>query len=439
MIKNSTIVGKYLLLLIVTAFFASFSSKAQTYIPKLKFSQPELVSGIDGQKDATYKFTDVTPGIDAFVKIESLVNGAILVNIDQPTLGYFDAWQPIVGGPGTYGSSYIKWDIEFRTTAGTVYSFPELCASAVDIDGDNVRVREFVDVNGQSSYKVPGQVPTLLTISENTDTDNVYGDDPNLTNLHALGPVVNRTDIDTFSQDVRIDYHFIDKSKIKFYTGSQIDDNGTGGAIATDRYFCIYFIKIIAEFSALPITYHSFDAIVNNNNNVNLSWLTTAETRNDHFEVERSFDQTNFATIGIILGAQSSNGTSNQYRFKDDASELQNHKLIYYRLKQVDINGKLSYSIIKRVLMNTSKINVQVMPNPYMEKLNINFVSDVQGTAEVRLFNRAGSLVKQTQSTIVSGYNHLQIQDLNSQAPGLYIVNVIINGSVVVSQKIIKQ
>ena len=438
MIKNLTLPGKCIILLAILTCFTSFSAQAQAVAPKIKFRQPQLVSGIDGQKDATYKFPNVIPGVDAFVKIESLVNGAILVNIDDSTLGYYDAWQPSVNGPGTYGSSYIKWDFEFKTTSGTVYTFPLIDASAVDVDGDNVRVREFVDINGQSSYEVPNQIPSLLSVSNVSDTDNIYGDDPSPTNLHALGPVTNRTGIDTFSQDVRIDYHFINKSKIKIYTGSQIDSNGNTGGISTSRFHCIYFMKIEALFSVLPVTYHSFEAIVNNYK-VNLSWITDDVKRNDHFEIERSYDQKEFKTIGIIMGSQTTNGVSGQYNFKDGDLELTAHKEVFYRLKYIDINGKFSYSIIKRVSMNTSKMNVQVMPNPYMDKLNVNFVSDANGTAEVRLLNTSGSLVKKIQSTIARGYNNLQLQDLNSQAPGLYIVNVIINGKVIGSQKLIKQ
>ena len=75
------------------------------------------------QKMQSINLLKLLPGVDAFVKIEDIKNGAKLVNIDDSTFGYYDAWQPIVGGPGTYGSSYIKWDIEFKTTSGSIYTF----------------------------------------------------------------------------------------------------------------------------------------------------------------------------------------------------------------------------------------------------------------------------------------------------------------------------
>src|SRR5664279_6520977 len=77
--------------------------------------------------------------------------------------GYPDAWQPTVGGPGTYGTSYIKWDVEFDT-AGVPYVFSLLDLSAVDVDGDNARVRELSGIVGSNmNYSL-----SLIHISEPT-------------------------------------------------------------------------------------------------------------------------------------------------------------------------------------------------------------------------------------------------------------------------------
>ncbi len=197
-------------------------------------------------------------------------------------------------------------------------------------------------------------------------------------------------------------------------------------------------MKIEAKFSILPITFKSFDAQLYKNK-VNLSWLADVQNTQEYFEIERSFDQKEFKTIGLIMGAQTTNGVSSKYNFNDGDLELTAHKEAYYRLKHIDMNRNFSYSNIKMVLMNSFKINIQVMPNPYMDKLSVNFVSDATGTAEVRLLNLSGSLMKRIQCTITRGYNNVQLKDLNSQSPGLYTVNVIINGKVIETQKLIKQ
>ncbi len=429
--KNSTT-----LLTIVTLMFLSFAD-AQTTSPKLKFVSPVLVSGTAGQKHATYKFSNVINGVNAFVKIENIKNGAVLVNIDDSTLGYYNAWQPVIGGPGT-GTSYIKWAIEFKTSDGHEYKFPILDLTAVDVDGDNVRVREFIDMNGESSSDVPTIIPSLLKISNSTDDDNENGDDDNEENLHTLGPVTNRSGIDTASLDVKMNFHFKNKSKFKVSLGSQIDDNGTTGAIATDRYSSLYFMSTSNTLIVLPVSYTAFDATISNDK-VNISWITELETKNKHFEIERSFDQSTFSTIAVILGSQPV-GIANQYGFVDASAQLSNHKVIYYRLKQIDFNGEFTYSAVKMVrTVTVTKASAQIFPNPFMEKLNVNFVSDASGKAEVRLINAAGNIVKVVTSSITKGFNTVQLQDLNSQSPGVYIANIINNGQVVASLKVLKQ
>jgi len=84
-------------------------------------------------------------------------------------------------------------------------------------------------------------------------------------------------------------------------------------------------------------------------------------------------------------------------------------------------------------------MNIQVMPNPYMDKLSVNFISNASGSGEVRLISASGNLIKIAAKSITKGYNNIQLQDLNSQAPGLYIVSVIVNGTVVASLKVLKQ
>lgn len=428
-------------LLLFAILLIAFSTQSQTTYPKLKFRQPQLYSGIDGTVGATYKFPNVTTGVDAYVKIESINNGAVLVNIDDSTLGYYDAWQPTVSSPGTYGSSYIKWDVEFKTSAGAPYSFSTLAASAIDVDGDNVRVREFIEVNGQSGYDIPTQIPTQLAISIPLDTDNPLNTDAATTNLKALGPVANRVGIDTMSQDVRINFQFSNTSSFKMYTGSEVDSNGTTGAIATSRYHCIYFMDINNTYNVLPVTYNSFDAFLNNNK-VQLSWVINSAINNDHFEVERSYDNKDFTTAGIILGAQNVTNSYSNYSFTDDSKDLLQHSVIYYRLKQVNVDGSFSYSTVKVIRtknLSVANLSMQVMPNPFMNSIKINFASAVKGKAEIKMINASGNVVRSTQSDIFTGDNAVELQSLASQAPGIYVIVMVVNGKIVSSEKVIKQ
>ncbi len=443
--KNFTSTGKLLILTIFT-LLSAFSANAGTgkgsaKAPQFKFSNPILISGIAGQIGAKYLFKNVYNNKDAVITIENIVGGAVLKDIDNTSTGYPDAWQPTVGGPGTFGMSYIKWDVEFDS-AGVPYVFSLLDLSAADVDGDNVRVREISGIVGSNiNYDLPDSiVPSLLTISRLKDTDNTWGTDDDDSVFLALGPVANRVGIDTLALDVRIDYTFTNRSSFQIYTGAQVDNNGNNGAIATDRYHSIYFGDLVGTFSILPVTYESFNAMLNKNS-VSLSWTTSAGITNDQFEVEKSFNESDFSTSGFVLGAQSVNNGIAQFSFEDKDQEILHHKIIYYRLKQTDANGKYAYSTVKAVRINNTddqKIAVQVMPNPYMDKLNVNFISHNSGKAEIRMISASGTVVKKVESTINEGPNTYQLQNLSSQLPGMYVVNIVVNGQTIGSQKIIK-
>ena len=95
--------------------------------------------------------------------------------------------------------------------------------------------------------------------------------------------------------------------------------------------------------------------VVSINNSINLNWSLKASATNDHFEVERSFDQVNFSTAAFVLGAQSESNGIEQYSFKDKDKRISNHSVIYYRLKLVDVNGNITYRSVKTVEKSNTK------------------------------------------------------------------------------------
>jgi hypothetical protein len=442
--KNSTLVGKCILILTIFILLLNFSANAgggRGKAPKFKFSNPVLVSGADGQIGAKYLFKNVYNNVDAYITIENIVGGAVLKDMDNISTGYPDAWQPTVGGPGTYGTSYIKWDVEFDS-ANVPYVFQLVDLSAVDVDGDNARVRELSGIVGSNfNYSLPDSIiPTLLTLSSLKNTDNLLGTDDDDSVFMALGPVANRVGIDTLALDVRIDYTFASRSSFQIYTGAEVDSNGNNGGIATDRFHSIYFGDLTGRYSVLPVTFQSFNAIINNNA-VNLNWSINSQITNDHFEVERSFDNVDFSTAAFVMESQSQNNGTDQYSFTDNDKRIANQTVIYYRLKQVDVNGNFSYSVVKTIHVSNvidKKISVQVMPNPYMDKLNVNFSTDNNGKAEIIMISASGTVVKKAESNINKGSNNIQLQDLSTQAPGMYVINILVDGQSIGTQKIIK-
>jgi hypothetical protein len=208
---------------------------------------------------------------------------------------------------------------------------------------------------------------------------------------------------------------------------------------ATTRQKAIYFkgFNYVAPVHTLGVKYSSFDATVADKS-VLLKWITEEEINNNYFEVERSFDGRNFSTIALVLDGFE-NGTKKSYQFKDNAAELQSKSVIYYRLKQVDKDGKTTYTNILVVKMQAANdITIQAAPNPFVENLNVRFTATENGKAEVSLVNSNGQQILTKQTNITKGYINVQLDGLAKLAPGMYIATVKVNGVVTGSQKIIK-
>jgi hypothetical protein len=126
-----------------------------------------------------------------------------------------------------------------------------------------------------------------------------------------------------------------------------------------------------------------------NNKNALLAWTTTGELNNDHFEIQRSLGNTDFQTIG----AEKAKGTTSQsqdYSFTDYLPADGNN---YYRLKQIDKSGKVSYSSVVMVRFNLKAIILY--PNPAYDKIyirnNDHFSNGKKIT--VRLLDLSGKLI----------------------------------------------
>ena len=80
-----------------------------------------------------------------------------------------------------------------------------------------------------------------------------------------------------------------------------------------------------------------------------LDWNTISEFRNSHFEVERTSNTTDFKTVALVLDGFATEGTGKRYAFKEDVSVVKNGRVAYYRLKQFDEYGNISYSAVVKV------------------------------------------------------------------------------------------
>jgi len=81
-----------------------------------------------------------------------------------------------------------------------------------------------------------------------------------------------------------------------------------------------------------------------------LDWNTVSELGNSYFEVERSFNMTDFKTVALVLDGFTTEGTGKKYAFKENTPVAKNGRSVYYRLKQFDEYGNVSYSEVVKAL-----------------------------------------------------------------------------------------
>lgn len=172
--------------------------------------------------------------------------------------------------------------------------------------------------------------------------------------------------------------------------------------------------------SNLPVTLINFSA-TKKANNVLIKWKASNESNFSHFEIQKSLNSKEFATIGAVLASKSS-----FYNFTDVAAE---NGLFYYRLKLVDIDGEVKYSstISIKTIKDEAFVSVE---NPARNGEFI--VSTNMNNPTFVLVNSLGQKID-TKIVSITKNNYL----VKTKAiTGLYYFNIVSNGKLI-SKKVL--
>ncbi len=155
---------------------------------------------------------------------------------------------------------------------------------------------------------------------------------------------------------------------------------------------------------------------------VEVVWNTENEQNYTNFTLERSID--NGKTFNVLNGKQSN--AQGTYSFLDK-NPINGQNL--YRLKQEDINGKITYSGVVPVGFatmsnNRVKSNINVYPNPAVSTINLAIAEGINTSAiyNIQITNSSGMVIKQA----TSGQSNWQTS-INDLQPGTYLVKVLNN------------
>ncbi len=162
----------------------------------------------------------------------------------------------------------------------------------------------------------------------------------------------------------------------------------------------------------LPITYSKFTA-TQTKATITLNWQTTTELNNSYFAVERSSNAVNYAAVAQV-NSVATGAAVQDYAYTDKLPLAGNN---YYRLKQVDKDGKFSYS--KTVSIAYLKPgSIQLFPNPAKDRLTIKGLNAAI-TSTIAVLDIQGKQLLQFAAKAAT-YSF----SIGSLAPGTYMVRV---------------
>jgi hypothetical protein len=236
------------------------------------------------------------------------------------------------------------------------------------------------------------------------------------------------------------------------YSGSapftyQNNGNGTGDVAFKNNgngsYTIFYLatnngIAAVTSAITLPVSLTGFTASLKNQVAV-LNWSTLSESNNSGFAIEKSIDGTNFSSIGFVA-SKALNGNSNNainYIFEDKAVAAGK---TYYRLKQMDKDGKTSYSPTESVEQKTSvTLAIKALQNPVQGNLVLNVKSNTTRTVNINIINTAGKTVYAKQYVVNAGENNFNIAGDNLPKGNLFVTVNDSNNSLQQSIQVFKQ
>jgi len=249
------------------------------------------------------------------------------------------------------------------------------------------------------------------------------------------------------------DFYFINENTGWYINGSQIKMSTDGGISwvsqnsgTTNTLYTLDFVDenygwICGDGGAIlhtinggtPVELVSFNAEVSGNK-VRLSWLTSTETNNRGFEIQRlesGLSSIDWENIGFING----NGTSTEphsYRFIDDNPAPGNYS---YRLKQIDFEGSFQYSknVYVEIALPGEFALSQNYPNPFNPVTTIKYTLPPNTSSKclvtLRIYDVLGNEIRILVNGQQSPGQHQVIFDAGNLPGGVYIYRLNAGGS----------
>ncbi len=283
-------------------------------------------------------------------------------------------------------------------------------------------INDLVTLNGQGANPpvLSGSDPEDCTAGCNLNNRTVIIDTvPNTSELYYNGMlVVNGQVINNFNPSL-LQVKFTAISVGQTYTSFRY--SFVDAAIMKDPTPATYTLLWVLP---LPVTGLTAQAILNDDI-ATVKWSTISEQNTSHFIIERSTDNVNFNAVGNQVKAAGNSETKREYQLPDNVSGLSQYSVIYYRVKLVDLDGKIAYSNIVPVrLSQRPNFQIATWPNPFQTTINLNVTTDTETTLSIRMMEATGKLIRTLTRQVPKGVSQIVLKEFDQLVPGLYLLEI---------------
>ena len=195
------------------------------------------------------------------------------------------------------------------------------------------------------------------------------------------------------------------------YTNHDDVDNNPG------RQF-IAIGNVLFTQTSLPVSLTAFSGH-RQSQDIVLNWTTQQETNAASYIIERSVNNSgNWEAIGNIAARGMT--TTSDYTYTDRAPQ---GSVLYYRLKQTDIDNHFKYSTIIRIVKD-GVTKMESYPNPFTAQLNISVRSSSNQLATTTVVDQRGATVLSSTKNLFAGDNNFTLSGLDDLTSGIYYVQI---------------
>ncbi len=205
------------------------------------------------------------------------------------------------------------------------------------------------------------------------------------------------------------------RTSLNLNGNNNIDFNviNAAASYAADRFKVVF-----APAKILAVSFTNIRAY-QQNTNVNVEWKVENEINIRQYEIEKSIDGNSYIKAGSAVPR---NTPVSLYTWTDaEAATGYN----YYRIKSVDVNGKIEYSKVVKVFIEKGAESISIYPNPVQyDIINLHLTNQNKGVYEIRLLNQLGQLLISKKVDHNGGSKIEKIPFGKNSAQGIYKLEV---------------